>query len=448
MKEAYIAVDFGAGSGRVIAGTIGHDGELELHEVHRFQNRQVRLGKSLHWDFPGLFADMTEGLRKAAKEYRLISIGIDTWGVDFGLIDNNGNLIGNPICYRDAATEGLPELTFPGEAMKAHYAEAGIQVMPINSLYRLLSLKQVAPDFLKIADKLLFMPDLFSYFLTGVANNEYTIASTSELIDAKSRQWNWPLIEQLGLPKQIFCPIVMPGAERGVLTPAVMQQIGVDYDVKVIAVGSHDTASAASIVEGADKPMAFLSSGTWSLLGAIIDEPILSEEARVAGFSNEGAVGGKIKFLQNITGLWILQRLMDEWQKAGLNTDYGFMLGEAEKAEIATIMDVDDNAFTAPASMQQAIEGYCKAHGLQAPNGQGETVRVVLQSLADRYRRAIDGLNKLLPRPVEAIRIFGGGSRNQLLNTLTSQATGLEVVAGPVEATAIGNLRCQIAANN
>lgn len=443
MKQAYIAVDFGAGSGRVIAGTFGHDGELELHEIHRFQNRQVRLGESLYWDFPALFADMTEGLRKAAKEFHIASIGIDTWGVDFGLIDKHGHLIGNPICYRDAATEGLPEQTFPGEEMNAHYAEAGIQVMAINTLYRLLSVKATMPDFLSIADKLLFMPDLFSYFLTGVANNEYTIASTSELLDAKSRDWNHRLIEHLGLPKHIFCPIVMPGTKRGMLTERVKAQIGIGYDVPVIAVGSHDTASAASIVEGCEKRMAFLSSGTWSLLGAVIDEPILTEEARKAGFSNEGAVGGKIKFLQNITGLWILQRLVDQWQKEGLCTEYPYMIAEAEKADIDSIIDVDDPAFTAPADMQKAIADYCSAHSLKVPETQGEVVRVALQSLAHRYGKAIEGLNRLLPAPVEAIRIFGGGSRNGLLNRLTAEATGLEVVAGPVEATAIGNIMCQ-----
>ncbi|MDE6369229.1 MAG: rhamnulokinase, partial [Muribaculaceae bacterium] len=318
-------------------------------------------------------------------------------------------------------------------------------IMDINTLYRLVDMKESAPDMLAMAHRLLFMPDLFSYFLTGKACNEYTIASTSELIDVNTREWNRALIKRVGLPEHIFGEIVMPGEMRGRLTKEVKCELGIDYDVDVVAVGSHDTASAAYSVTGTYDidGTAFLSSGTWSLLGVILDAPVATEKARLAGFTNEGAVGGKIKFLQNITGLWILQSLMAVWHAEGLPTDYGHLLSEAEKANIDTVIDVDDPVFTVPSHMDRTIREYCKAHGLKAPETQGETVRCVLQSLAVRYKRGIDEMNSMLPHPIKRLQIIGGGSRNSLLNRLTQEATGLTVDAGPVEATAIGNVLLQ-----
>ena len=317
--------------------------------------------------------------------------------------------------------------------------------MDINSVFRLAKTMRTEPDIINAASRILFTPDLFSYFLTGSASNEYTIASTSGLLDARTRSWNMELIRKAGLPEHIFGEIVMPGAVRGNLTEDIKARIGVDYDIEVVAVGSHDTASAVHCVGGdfATSRTAYLSSGTWSLLGATIDEPILTEEARQSGFTNEGAVGGKIRFLQNITGLWILQSLMGQWKEQGLSVEYGPMLAAAESAEIDSVIDVDDQEFHSPRSMSDAIANCCREHSMKVPEGQGEYVRVVLQSLAARYKKGIDGLNKLLPQPVERLQIIGGGSRNGLLNRLTSEATGLEVVAGPVEATAIGNILVQ-----
>ncbi len=445
MKEAFIAVDFGGGSGRVIAASIDHN-KLTLDELHRFGNRQINMGGHLYWDFLSLFEEMKTGLRKAVDAgYKLESVGIDTWGVDFGLIDRHGNLLGNPVCYRDPAAVGGVERYFLNNDIAAHYAEAGIQIMDINTLYRLVDMKEWAPDILSVAHRLLFMPDLFSYFLTGKACNEYTIASTSELIDVRTRQWNRALIKHAGLPEHIFGDIIMPGEMRGKLTDEVKRELGINYDVDVVAVGSHDTASAAYSVTGtydADGT-AFLSSGTWSLLGVVLDKPIPTEQARLAGFTNEGAVGGKIKFLQNITGLWILQRLMAVWQAEGLPTDYTHLLSEAEKADIDTVIDVDDPVFTVPSHMDRTIRQYCKSNGLKVPKTQGEIVRCVLQSLAARYKRGIDEMNSMLPNPVKRLQIIGGGSRNSLLNRLTQEATGLTVKAGPVEATAIGNVVLQ-----
>lgn len=446
MKDVYVAVDFGGGSGRVIAASIDAGGKLTLSELHRFVNRQISMGGHLYWDFLSLFEEMKTGLRKAVEAgYRLVSVGIDTWGVDFGLIDRNGNLLGNPVCYRDPAAVGGVERFFRTNDVSAHYAEAGIQIMDINTLYRLVDMKEWAPDMLGAAHRLLFMPDLFSYFLTGLACNEYTIASTSELIDVKSRTWNRNLIRRAALPEEIFGQLVMPGEVRGKLTDDIKRELGIDYDVNVIAVGSHDTASAVHSVAGTYEAdgTAFLSSGTWSLLGVVVSEPILSEQARLAGFTNEGCTGGKIKFLQNITGLWILQRLIAVWQHEGLPTDYGHLLAEAERAVIDTVIDVDAPDFTSPADMRRAITDYCRQHGLTVPETQGEIVRCVLQSLAARYKRGIDELNSMLPNPVKRLQVIGGGSRNDLLNRLTREATGLTVDAGPVEATAIGNVLVQ-----
>lgn len=444
----YLAIDFGGGSGRVIAGTITDEkGEkkLTMQLVHRFQNRQVRLGNHVYWDFPALFEDMKTGLKKAAQlGLKVSGIAIDTWGVDFGFIDRDGNLVGNPVCYRDARTNGMAERFFADVDRTAHYAVNGTQVMEINTLFQLLSLKLADSPQLQIADKMLFTPDLFSYFLTGEANTEYTIASTSEMLDARKRDWDWQLIDSLGLPRHLFCPIVMPGTVRGRLRKDIAEETGLG-EVDVIAVGSHDTASAVAAVPATDdeQPVAFISSGTWSLLGVEINEPILTEEARRAEFTNEGGIGGKITFLQNITGLWFIQRLMAEWKEEGDEQQYDILLPAAEKAVIGTVIPVDDAAFQNPPSMQQAIIDYCNAHNLTAPTSKAETTRIVLQSLAAKYAEATSALNAMLPSPIKKLHIIGGGSQNKLLNRLTEEALGVPVEAGPVEATGIGNILTQ-----
>ena len=444
----YLAIDFGGGSGRVIAGTITNEGgrkHLTMQLVHRFQNRQVRMGNHAYWDFPALFEDMKTGLRKAAQlGLKVAGIAVDTWGVDFGLIDRQGCLIGNPVCYRDARTQGMAEAFFADTDRTAHYAVNGTQVMEINTLFQLLSMKRSGTPQLDIAHRLLFTPDLFSYFLTGQANTEYTIASTSEMLDAKSRDWDWPLIDRLGLPRHLFCPIVMPGTIRGQLRPDIAEETGLG-PVDVIAVGSHDTASAVAAVPATDdeQPMAFISSGTWSLLGVELDAPILTDEARRAEFTNEGGVGGKITFLQNITGLWFIQRLMAEWKEQGDEQQYDTLFAAAERAAISTVIPVDAAEFQNPKSMQRAISQYCQAHSMQAPQDKAQTARVVLQSLAAKYAQATAHLNSMIPQPIRKLHIIGGGSQNKLLNRLTEQALGIPVEAGPVEATGMGNILTQ-----
>lgn len=442
IRNTYLAADFGGGSGRIIAGTLLH-GKLEMEEIYRFANRQVKLGNHVYWDFPALFEDMKTGLKLAAqKGYTVQGIGIDTWGVDFGLIDKDGNLLGNPICYRDARTDGMPEKVFSILDEKKHYADTGIQVMAINTLFQLYSMKLSGNAQLEVAHQLLFMPDLFSYFLTGVANNEYCIASTSELLDARQRNWSLETIHALGLPEHLFGEIILPGTIRGTLKEDIARETGLGL-VDVIAVGSHDTASAVAAVPAAEAPIAFLSSGTWSLLGVETNEPILTEKARQAQFTNEGGVGERIRFLQNITGLWILQRLMSEWKTRGEEQSYETLIPQAAEAKIDTIIPVDDAAFMNPESMETALINYCLEHNLQPPRDKAESVKCVLQSLAFKYREAVEKLNGCLPSPIRQLNIIGGGSQNKLLNQLTANELGIPVYAGPVEATAIGNILTQ-----
>lgn len=442
-QNVYLAADFGGSSGRVIAGWLD-GGKLVMEEIHRFANRQVRLGNHLYWDFPALFEDMKEGFRRAAQQgYRVRSIGIDTWGVDFGLLDKDGNLLGNPVCYRDSRTEGMCEQFFAQTDRKAHYAQTGIQVMEINTLFQLYSMVLHDDAQLKVAEHLLFMPDLFSYFLTGVANNEYCIASTSELLDARKRNWSAETLHTAGLPERLFGPLVQPGSIRGKLKQEIAEEMGWN-DVQVVAVGSHDTASAVAAVPATGKgPLAFLSSGTWSLLGVELEEPILSEEARTGQFTNEGGIDGRIRFLQNITGLWILQRLLADWKALGQEEPYDVILPAASEARISSIIPVDAPDFMNPPHMEKAIHDYCRNHGMPVPASHAETVRCVLQSLAQKYREAVSTLNSLLPEPLQQLHIIGGGSQNRLLNQLTANALQLPVIAGPVEATAMGNILIQ-----
>lgn len=447
-KNTFLAIDFGGGSGRVMAGYIV-DGQLQTEEIHRFKNQQVRIGLHVYWNFPSLFAEMKEGIRKAAErpDLNIRSIGIDTWGVDFALTDRFCNLLSLPVSYRDRRTEGLSQAFLnDGCDPDAHYAEAGVQTMDINTLFQLQAMQRDQRSLLDIAHRLLFMPDLFSFYLCGCYSCEYTIASTSELLDARTRDWNVPLIRRLGLRPELFPTVIMPGTKRGKLIPCVAEELGLSGDVDLIAVGSHDTQSAvfaAPIPAEEAATTAFISSGTWSLLGIDLPEPILTPEARKAGFSNEGSVSGGVNFLQNITGLWFLQQLQAEWQRRGDCWSYQQLVEMAEQQPCASVIDVDDAAFSSPASMEQAIADYCQRHQLAVPASAGEMCYCVINSLAQRYAKGIRQLNSLLPEPVRKICVIGGGSRNALLNRLTAEATGLEVYTGPAEATAIGNLLVQ-----
>ncbi len=439
----YIAADFGAGSGRVIVGTVLSEGDIQLDEVHRFPNRQIRLGGTVYWDFLALFEELKTGLKKAFARYDgIVSIGVDTWGVDFGLIDRNGHLAANPVCYRDSRTAGILEKVFQVIPREELYALTGNQFMEINTAFQLYSMVLANDPVLKIADKLLFTPDLFNYFLTGIAVNEYTIASTSQLFHHATGGWADSLFQRLNIPRHLMQPIVPSGTVIGELSPEVVAEVG-GAGVKVVAVGSHDTASALASIEAEGDNWAFISSGTWSLMGIEVDTPILTPEAMHCDFTNEGTVNGKIRFLRNITGLWLLQNLMKEWEATGEKCSYDELIAEAERSRLDSVVDVDAPCFNKPDNMGEAICKYCTEKGMEAPRTKGEFMRCVVRSLATKYAEVKRMLEKCSGRKIETIYIVGGGSQNQLLNRLTEELTGTQVVCKAVEATAIGNIKVQ-----
>jgi rhamnulokinase len=437
---AYLALDLGAGSGRAIAGFI-KNGKIRLDEVHRFSNPPVKLGDTLYWDFLSLFSNIKEGIRLAVKKgYILKGIAVDTWGVDFGLIDKSGHLLSNPVCYRDCRTEGMSSVVSGSISAEELYAITGIQPMEINSVFQLLSLKLEEDPVLSIADKLLFTPDLINYFLTGVACNEYTIASTSQLLDARMRHWSKIVFDKLDLPYRLMENIVYPCNLIDKLRNEIAEETGAD-NTKVFSVGSHDTASAIAAIPANGKDWAFLSSGTWSLLGVTTNEPVLTEEAGKNNFTNEGGVDDKILFMRNITGLWLLQRLIAEWEKAGEECAYDYLFSECGKSEpFRSIVDSDNPAFTHPVSMTEAIQKYCRNNGQAIPVSKGEFVRCVLESLAVKYYFVMLKLQECTGLKIKYIFVVGGGSRNELLNQYIADALNMEVITGLTEATAVGNI--------
>ncbi len=452
-KKVYLAADFGGGSGRVMAGFLDETACFHLDEVYRFANVPVHEDGHLCWDFWRLFDELKQGLRRAAERYgnSICSLAVDTWGVDYGIIDASGKLVSLPVCYRDERTKGMQERFFQKVSRSEHYALTGIQQIDINTLFQLL-----AEDMTELAahstePKVLFTPDIFNYFLTGIACNEYTIASTSELLDARNGEWSIETLKQARLPREIFGEIVHPGAVLGSLRSEIIAETGLPAGMQVVAVGSHDTQSAvlaAPLSEGS----AFLSSGTWSLLGVELPHPILTEDARLGGFSNEGGVGHTICFLQNIPGLYPLQRLMKEWEERREAETYDHLLDEASRVSLdeTAIFDVANPRFTNPESMEAELIAVLRERGLEIEPTKPVLARMVLESLASKYAEAIQKLASILEKegfaPLQRINIIGGGSRNKLLNRLTAQRTGLEVVAGPVEATAMGNILCQMMA--
>lgn len=440
---SFLAIDFGAGSGRAIVGSL-RDGIPALDEIHRFPNPPVQRAGHLYWNFPVLFNELKTGLKAALAKYPdLQSIGVDTWGVDFGLLNAEGSLIGLPHCYRDERTKGILPKAFALMPEAAMYAECGNQFLEINTAFQLLSMVQQADVRLKEAAHLLFMPDLFNYFLTGRVVNEYTIASTSNLLNARSRSWSQEIFDRLGLPLHLMNDIVPAGTVIGTLSPAICKELGC-RPLKVVATASHDTASAVAAVQGHSLQRAYISSGTWSLMGLSVAEPILTPAACSAQFTNEGGTGNTIRFLRNITGLWILQSVIREWQAEGYPLNYGELLDEARRAPAhPALLDVDDARFTNPRDMRQAIGDYCRSTGQAAPFSKGDYVRLILESLAGKYREVQQQLQTITGTALTDLQITGGGSQNDLLNQLTANACGVRVIAGPTEATAIGNIMTQ-----
>lgn len=442
-SQCFFAVDLGATSGRTIAGFIT-DGKVKLEELTRFPNNLIETGGHFYWDIYALYFEIIKGLKLVARRgLKIESIGIDTWGVDFVCIGDDGALLRNPIAYRDPYTFGAMDEYFANAVSKEEvYRATGIQFMNFNSLFQLYAMKRDGNSALKNASKILFVPDALSWMLTGKAVCEYTIASTSQLLNPVTKDLDEKLLGSLGLERGMFGEMVMPGHKIGVLTEEVQKMTGLGA-VPVIAVAGHDTASAVAAVPAKDEHFAYLSSGTWSLMGIETKEPIINELSYKRNFTNEGGVEGTTRFLKNICGMWLLERCRKEWGDDA-PADYGTLLSEAMKVEaFRSIINPDDEMFANPSNMQQAIKDYCAKTRQHVPEGYAEICRCIFESLALRYRQVAGYLKEMASFPIDTLHIIGGGSLNDYLNQFTANATGLTVLAGPQECTALGNIMLQ-----
>lgn len=441
---SYIAVDLGAESGRVMLGTMAA-GKLHLEEMHRFSNGPVEVSGSLRWDFDRLLNEVKQGIRRAAAKARSgpLGIGVDTWGVDFGLIGDDGRLIEAPYHYRDSRTNGMMDKAFELMPKRDIYQNTGIQFMQLNSLYQLLSMRLAGSTALARTRRLIFMADLFSYYLCGKAFGEYTLASTSQMMDMATGRWSKAIFEKLGLPMEIMPEIVMPGTVVAPLTDKVAREIGCGK-ISVIAVGSHDTASAVLGVPGTGTNWAYLSSGTWSLMGVEIPKAIIDDKTFGYGFTNEGGVQNTIRLLKNIMGLWLVQECKRQWQREGQDLSYAELTDLASKAKpFFGYIDCDWSDFLAPGDMPARINKYLSQTGQPTTHDKGQMVRLVLESLALKYRRTLEAIEDVTGNIIDVLHIVGGGIQNELLCQFAADATGKRVVAGPIEATASGNILMQ-----
>lgn len=438
-----LAFDLGAESGRGVLGRFD-GGQLTLEIIHRFPNGGVRTVDGIYWDILRLYDEIKTALRIAASKCgRLDSLGVDTWGVDFALLGRGDVLLGNPRHYRDPHTDEILAQVFARLPREEIFHQTGVQFMRFNSLFQLLALQRDRSPVLEAARTLLFMPDLLHFWLTGNKSNEFTIASTSQFYDPVAKSWAFPLFERCGLPKELLGRIAQPSTKLGELLPSVRTETN-QSAVPVILPASHDTGSAVAAVPATGESWCYISSGTWSLMGAEIPRPIIDERSLHHNFTNEGGVGGTIRFLKNIMGLWLVQECRRSWERAGQTYAYDDLMGLAEKAPaLVSIVDPDDASFYLPASMPAAIADFCKRTGQAAPPDTGAIVRCALESLALRYRWVLERLEEMLGRRLEVIHIVGGGSQNLLLNQLAANACNRLVLAGPIEATAIGNILVQ-----
>lgn len=441
MTHSYLAFDLGAESGRTILGKL-RDGILNITEVTRFPNQPVRGHNSIQWDVLRLWHEMQRGFAEAPAA-KLDSIAIDTWGVDYALIGESGELLANPIHYRDPRNVAAMETVCARLTRERIYETTGIQFMPINTLNQLYAASRATPRMLDAAAALVMIPDLFNYWLSGKLGVEYTNATTTQFLDCHTRGWATGLLEELAIPTRLLPQIFQPGSVIGELKPQVSSAFA---GTPVVAPACHDTGSAVAAIDTGDRA-AFLSSGTWSLLGAEIAAPIVTAKARELNFTNEGGVCGTIRLLKNIGGLWLLQSCRRAWTAAGREYSYDDLLAAAaEQPNSAALIDPDDPSFLSPDNMLDAIAAYCKGTDQPAPQTPPEYTRCILESLAVKYRKVLDSLEELTGVGFAEIRIIGGGSKNRLLNQLTANAAGRPVVAGPVEATALGNIAMQMLA--
>ena len=440
MHKRVLAVDFGATSGRAMLCT--YDGEtIQTEELHRFDNSPVAIGGVLYWDILRLFHELKTGIVKAKLRGGFDSIGIDTWGVDFALLDKDGKMLGNPVHYRDRRTEHMQEEVFGIVSKEEIYKTTGIQFLDFNTIYQLMYVKNHCPDEYARAEKFLMIPDLFAYFLTGTKACERTIASTGQLVDPRTGDWAWELIDKLGLKRSLFPEIADSGSTYGMLSPAICEELQVD-PVPVVAVFCHDTASAVVSVPSEEENFAYISCGTWSLLGTELQKPLFT----CADYTNELGYGRTVRYLQNIMGLWIINESKRTWDKQGQSLSYGEIAALAEKEEGGRfIFDVNDDEFMYPGDMPEKVRAWFLSRNLPAPQGIGQIARSIYDSIAECYRVATDGLVKLTGKK-SAMHMIGGGINATLLCRLTADATRLPVYAGPSEATVYGNAAVQLIA--
>ena len=440
-----LAFDFGASSGRAILGSF--DGQkIELQEVHRFSNDPVQLGDTLYWDVLRLFHEIKQGILKAKQCGGFDSIGIDTWGVDFGLLGEDGHLLENPVHYRDHRNDGMVEEAAKYISKEEMYDITGIQFMDFNTAFQLLSLKEKRPALLSRARALLLMPDLFLSFLTGKRIAEYSIATTTQLIDLKTGDWSPRMTEALGLPREILPPVVQPGTVVGTLLPELQQELGVPA-VPVIAVCGHDTQSAISAVPAEKKDFAFISSGTWSLFGTETDAPVTGEKAMAFNVTNEGGFAHSFAFLKNICGLWLIQESRRQWRREGTEYSFAALETAAREAEaFRSFIDPDAPAFASPGDLPGAARDFCRRTGQPVPETVGAIVRCFYESLALTYRRTLEGIRDCTGKTYDRIYVVGGGTKDRLLLQMTADSCGVPVSAGPAEATVFGNLLVQLIA--
>lgn len=442
MPKRYLAIDLGAESGRAVLGSF--DGNtVGIEEIHRFPNEPVRTGGELHWDVLRLWYEMQKGIRAAAGwgVTELDGIGVDTWGVDYALLGERGDLLGNPYHYRDVRTDGIMERLFAAMPAEEVYAETGIQFMQLNTLFQLYAQSLQQPKLLGIAEHLLTIPDLLNYWLTGVMKSEFTIASTTQFYNPVRKDWARGMLDRLGLPGGILKEIVQPGTALG---PIKEELLGGLKAATVIAPACHDTGSAVAAI-GLTPSTVYISSGTWSLMGVEIPDAIISSEAQRLNFTNEGGVGGTIRLLKNIMGMWLLQGCKRRWASEGRDYDYGTLVGLANTTPVLrSVIEPDDPGFLRPDDMPAAIDAYCRRTRQPVPREPADYVQVVLESLALKYRYVVESLEKLTGETYTEIRVVGGGARNRVLNQFTADAAKCRVTAGPVEATALGNVAMQM----
>lgn len=439
----YLAIDLGAESGRTILGTLSV-GKLVLNETHRFANQPVRLPDALHWDILRLWAEIKTGIAETVKDgTQLDSLGVDTWGVDFALLDKDGKLLANPTHYRDSRTDGMLDEAFALMPRNEIFAHTGIQFMQLNTLYQLLAMTKSESPLFEIAESFLTVPDLLNYWLSGKQTNEFTNATTTQCFDPQTKAWSQTVLDAMGIPAHLFHPISEPGTVLGALQPQVAEETGAD-GVQVVVPACHDTGSAVVAVPAENQDFAWLSSGTWSIMGVEVKEPALREKALEYNFTNEGGVFGTWRLSKNIMGLWLAQECRRAWQAEGQDYSYDAITKlAAESDPFIAVINPDDDVFFHPGEMPQKIQSFCEKTGQRVPQSHGVILRVALESLALKYRWVLERLEELMGKEFAPIHIIGGGTQNRLLNQFTANATGRTVVTGPIEATAIGNVLVQ-----